>query len=238
MAKKLSSIREMFFTLILNGKVEVISGTDEFKSESGPWSFLGVRALSQAEFIPDFSARVLTTTRILRIFRNDFVYALDDTIDGGKIPLNFSWVEPIIAERRARKILKTKQSSSPGSPSSPSVAKPTSSSSSSGGGDGDDKQNDGVREIEMKEVHTQIEEPVAQPDPDPIPEHQEIQIEEEGCDPLQSAQNDNSVSLVHSYQESSSHLILQIADGSGYDDDPNAYIPTNTAIRERPDDIC
>lgn len=228
-----------FFTLILNGKIEVISGTDEFKSENGPWSFLGVRALTDPEFCPDFSARVLSNTRILRISRNDFVYALDDTLEGRKIPEGFNWIEPIIAERRARKILKAKQTTS--SPVSPitSDAAPTSSQSSNS----NQTNNSNESEVELQEIRTQFVETSTQPTdvvsvqmsvPSPQAEGQEL----EKCDHEDENVNVPPAQLHH--QTVSSHLIVQIAEGSGYDEDPNAYIQTTTAIHslERPDDLC
>lgn len=64
------------FTLVLHGKLEVCSGEDKFLSESGPWSFLAVRALSSPSFVPDFSARVLANCKLLRINKKDFVQAV------------------------------------------------------------------------------------------------------------------------------------------------------------------
>lgn len=62
-----------FFALILSGRVEVLSGKDSFSSELGMWSYLGIRALSEPSFTPDFSARVLKPTVFLKIARNDFI---------------------------------------------------------------------------------------------------------------------------------------------------------------------
>lgn len=48
--------------LVLSGKIAVFAGKDEFKSEMGPWSLVGVDALtcSVDTFIPDFSANILS----------------------------------------------------------------------------------------------------------------------------------------------------------------------------------
>jgi hypothetical protein len=62
-----------YFSLILQGRVEVKSGTDNFVSENGPWSFLGVRALSNRKFVPDFSAQVIKETSFVKISREDFI---------------------------------------------------------------------------------------------------------------------------------------------------------------------
>ena len=49
-----------YCTLILNGKVTVMSGRDEFEIEMGPWSVLGADALVEPKnaYVPDFSAFV------------------------------------------------------------------------------------------------------------------------------------------------------------------------------------
>eukprot|EP01012_Entosiphon_sulcatum_P019867 TRINITY_DN24830_c0_g1_i1.p1 TRINITY_DN24830_c0_g1~~TRINITY_DN24830_c0_g1_i1.p1 ORF type:complete len:542 (+),score=136.07 TRINITY_DN24830_c0_g1_i1:40-1665(+) len=56
-----------FFTLILSGKVEVESGKDRFHTELGAWGLLALRALQDQPFVPDFTARALSDTRVLRI---------------------------------------------------------------------------------------------------------------------------------------------------------------------------
>ncbi|KAL0479659.1 metal transporter [Acrasis kona] len=61
------------FCLILQGRVEVKSGIDNFVSENGPWSFLGVRALTQPHFLSDFSAKCVKDTSFVSVSRNDFV---------------------------------------------------------------------------------------------------------------------------------------------------------------------
>ena len=45
-----------YFTLILQGKVLVHAGSDDFESELGPWCYLGQKALTADPFVPDFKA--------------------------------------------------------------------------------------------------------------------------------------------------------------------------------------
>lgn len=47
--------------LVLNGKMQILAGKDNFRSELGAWSLLGCDALA-GEFMPDFSAYVLSDT--------------------------------------------------------------------------------------------------------------------------------------------------------------------------------
>ncbi|KAN0050137.1 hypothetical protein ACTA71_003240 [Dictyostelium dimigraforme] len=49
-----------FFTIILQGKVEIRSGSEAFISEGGPFSTLGVGALKSEHFVPDFTARIIS----------------------------------------------------------------------------------------------------------------------------------------------------------------------------------
>lgn len=56
--------------LILNGRLEIKAGNDGFISEAGPWTLLGVHALVDDLYAPDFTARVLEKpARLLRISR-------------------------------------------------------------------------------------------------------------------------------------------------------------------------
>ncbi|KAK5582440.1 hypothetical protein RB653_004025 [Dictyostelium firmibasis] len=50
-----------FFTIILQGKVEIRSGSEAFISEGGPFSTLGVGALKSDHFVPDFTARITSS---------------------------------------------------------------------------------------------------------------------------------------------------------------------------------
>lgn len=65
------------FTLILQGRIVIIAGSDNFASEIGPWCYLGQKALSASsdtEYIPDFRAfrKDGSSIRLLRIRRDDY----------------------------------------------------------------------------------------------------------------------------------------------------------------------
>lgn len=70
------------FTLVLQGRVVIIAGSDNFASEIGPWCYLGQKALTtspETEYIPDFRAfrKDGSTVRLLRIRRDDYTNALN-----------------------------------------------------------------------------------------------------------------------------------------------------------------
>ena len=68
-----------FFTLIIQGKVEVIIGQEELTFEGGPFTFFGAKALvsslsmsnpnmkSVGQYIPDYSVRVVEDVMFLKI---------------------------------------------------------------------------------------------------------------------------------------------------------------------------
>jgi len=54
--------------LVLQGKVTVAAGQEDFTSIMGPWSVLGERSLtSETSFVPDFNADVYGAGRLLLI---------------------------------------------------------------------------------------------------------------------------------------------------------------------------
>jgi metal transporter CNNM len=60
--------------LVLSGKIIIYAGRDQFRSEMGPWSLIGVDALSQPDdqFVPDFSAFIFTENiRFLVLTKKD-----------------------------------------------------------------------------------------------------------------------------------------------------------------------
>eukprot|EP01112_Ceratiomyxa_fruticulosa_P009526 TRINITY_DN2488_c0_g2_i2.p1 TRINITY_DN2488_c0_g2~~TRINITY_DN2488_c0_g2_i2.p1 ORF type:complete len:549 (-),score=119.29 TRINITY_DN2488_c0_g2_i2:53-1699(-) len=65
-----------YFTLVLQGKLEIRSGSEGFVSESGPFSYLAVGALKVDNYVPDFSAKVISNVQILRIERSEYLEAL------------------------------------------------------------------------------------------------------------------------------------------------------------------
>lgn len=65
-------------TLILGGKVTVLAGTDEFRSDVSSWSLLGALALTEPVYTPDFTAFVSSgPCRCLRFTREMFTVAVD-----------------------------------------------------------------------------------------------------------------------------------------------------------------
>lgn len=64
------------FTLILQGKIEVRTGKEDFAFELGPWSVLGQRALSQESYVPDFDAIAVPPCRLLKIDRGPYRAAI------------------------------------------------------------------------------------------------------------------------------------------------------------------
>jgi len=65
-----------YFTLILQGKVEIISGVEGFRSEGGPFTYMGIAALKADSFIPDFTAKTLVNAQLLMIKKKQY----DDAI--------------------------------------------------------------------------------------------------------------------------------------------------------------
>ena len=64
------------FTLILSGKVMVYSGHEGFMITQSSFNYLGDQALTRDDFKPDFSAKVVENSRILRITREKYREAL------------------------------------------------------------------------------------------------------------------------------------------------------------------
>ena len=60
-------------TLVLSGKVTVISGMDSFRSDAGPFSVLAADAISTSSYQTDFTAYIATeTVRCIRISRMQY----------------------------------------------------------------------------------------------------------------------------------------------------------------------
>jgi len=67
-------------TLILSGKVTILVGAEDFRSDLSSWSVLGKAALDQPEFCPDFTAFVSDgPCRCLRISHSAFATAVDSS---------------------------------------------------------------------------------------------------------------------------------------------------------------
>lgn len=68
-------------TLILSGKMTVITGSDELRTDVGSWTLLGVSALRDHQYKCDFQAFVCNgPCRCLQITRENFTKALDASI--------------------------------------------------------------------------------------------------------------------------------------------------------------
>ena len=65
-------------TLILSGKVTIIAGVDEIRTDVSSWTLLGMSALRDPEYKPDFTAFVCNgPCRCIQISRERFGQALD-----------------------------------------------------------------------------------------------------------------------------------------------------------------
>lgn len=64
--------------MILKGKVLVCSGKEGFFVEVSSFGFFGVDALLNDSYKPDFSAKAITRTRVLKINRIDYRKAISN----------------------------------------------------------------------------------------------------------------------------------------------------------------
>jgi len=71
---------DQFFTLVLQGKLEIRSGSEGFFSDCGPFSYLGLNALKSESFVPDFSAKVVSHVQLLRIKKKTYDTAQQMTL--------------------------------------------------------------------------------------------------------------------------------------------------------------
>lgn len=78
-----------FFTLIIQGKVEVTIGQDNLSFEEGPFTCFGTKALvsslnakSLGQYIPDYSVRVVTDVMYLKIPKGMYKQAVRATLMG------------------------------------------------------------------------------------------------------------------------------------------------------------
>jgi len=68
-----------FFTVILQGKAYVKSGSEGFESELGPFTHMGLNALTVDHYIPDFTAYVKEYTEVVKIKKSNYLAALKAT---------------------------------------------------------------------------------------------------------------------------------------------------------------
>lgn len=66
-------IRSDHFYLIITGRVSICSGNEGFISEIGTFEFLGEKCLTDSQYMPDYSCKVLGTTKLLRVSRDDYL---------------------------------------------------------------------------------------------------------------------------------------------------------------------
>jgi hypothetical protein len=64
------------FYLVLSGKVMICSGNEGFFLEQGPFNYMGVECLTNDNYVPDFSAKVIGKTKLLKISRVEYRKAL------------------------------------------------------------------------------------------------------------------------------------------------------------------
>lgn len=69
-----------YFSLVLRGEINIKAGVEGFISVQGDWSILLSRLLETAEgsLVPDFTAYVTKSCRILRVSTVDFAFALSE----------------------------------------------------------------------------------------------------------------------------------------------------------------
>merc|ERR1712087_297072 len=83
-----------YFTLLLDGKCEIYAGRQGFRCELTRWSYLCPDALDHIvegyrhnkpllDFVPDFTAKVIENSRVLRIKLDDFRACLEGKFDTG-----------------------------------------------------------------------------------------------------------------------------------------------------------
>jgi CRP-like cAMP-binding protein len=58
---------------IVSGRVELIVGRDELKSDYGAFNVLGANSLKEPIYVPDFTAKVNGGSRILKLKRRDYM---------------------------------------------------------------------------------------------------------------------------------------------------------------------
>jgi len=72
-----------FFLLVLEGRLEVHAGAEDFHLEIGPWKTLGAKALlaGDQDYVADFDARVISeTARFLKIARPGYLAAREGSV--------------------------------------------------------------------------------------------------------------------------------------------------------------
>uniref|UniRef100_A0A061QYX0 Metal transporter CNNM n=1 Tax=Tetraselmis sp. GSL018 TaxID=582737 RepID=A0A061QYX0_9CHLO len=69
-----------YFLVILQGKVIIRAGEEEFESAIGPWNTLGQKALVSQKYVPDYTAVGVENLVVLKVLARDYQSALPQTI--------------------------------------------------------------------------------------------------------------------------------------------------------------
>jgi len=87
-----SGLKTDYFTLVLEGKVEIYAGRQKFRSEQARWSLFCQGVLDSEhdsyvsrrpaiDFVPDFTCRIIKDSRLLLIHRDEFRSCLENKYD-------------------------------------------------------------------------------------------------------------------------------------------------------------
>ena len=60
------------FYLILAGRVMICSGNEGFFVEQGAFNYMGVECLTNDNYVPDFSAKVIGKAKLLKVTRDEY----------------------------------------------------------------------------------------------------------------------------------------------------------------------
>ena len=112
-----------FCTVVLTGKLTVMSGADKFRSDVSNWGVLGTKALTDPSYVPDFSAWVVPTPhdsngcKCIKLDRNSFFQAMDNTAleKTGHATIDSSNATPVMTTQQPHNA-DSKHSSPPPSP--------------------------------------------------------------------------------------------------------------------------
>ena len=66
------------FYMLLSGKVTICSGKDQLLTDMKQFEWFGEKALSVEEYIPDFSAKVISHATLLKISKQDYISVISD----------------------------------------------------------------------------------------------------------------------------------------------------------------
>ena len=93
-----------FFTLIIQGKVEITMGQEELTFEEGPFTSFGTNALVKgaAQYIPDYTVRAVTDITYLKITRGLYKQAVGATsIERQQETCSTDGITPLAGQQRS-----------------------------------------------------------------------------------------------------------------------------------------